>query len=75
MEEIYKTVALKTNIIDVKRITKNIYEKRKKILPANHNDLAEVHKALNDLKPVIKESEPFLLFNDIEKHVIIGIFL
>ncbi|KAL4103449.1 hypothetical protein QTP88_018826 [Uroleucon formosanum] len=55
MEEICKTPALNTNIIDVQRIKKNIYEKRKKILPANPNNLAGVHKALNDTKPVTKE--------------------
>jgi len=63
---------LNTNTIDVQRIGKNIYEKRKKILPANPNDLAGVHKALDDMKPVTKEGEPFLFFNDdIEKNVFI----
>jgi len=71
MEEICKTPALNTNIIDVQRISKNIYEKRKKILPANPDDLAGVHKALDDMKPVTKEGEPFLLINDIEKNVVI----
>ncbi|KAL4112292.1 hypothetical protein QTP88_016108 [Uroleucon formosanum] len=55
MEEICKTPALNTNIIDIQRIRKNIYEKRKKNLPANPNDLAGVHKALDDMKPVTKD--------------------
>jgi len=38
MEEICKTPELNTNIIDVQRISKNIYEKRKKILPANPDE-------------------------------------
>lgn len=71
MQEICKNTSSNANIIDVKRISKNIYEKRKKILPAVPKDLAGVHKALEDTKPVTKEGEPFLLFNDIEKHVII----
>jgi len=71
MQEICKNLSSNANIIDVKRISNNIYEKRKKILPAVPKDLTGVYEALEDMKPVTKEGEPFLLFNDIEKHMII----
>ncbi|KAL4147796.1 hypothetical protein QTP88_002145 [Uroleucon formosanum] len=66
MEEICKTPALNTNIIDVQRIRKNIYETRKKILPANPNDLAGVHKSLDDMKPVTKEGFKMAIHKAVE---------
>lgn len=56
MEEICKTPELNTNIINVQRISKTIFEKREKILP----DLAGIqYKALDDMKSVTKEGELF----------------
>ncbi|KAF0757884.1 Uncharacterized protein FWK35_00013416 [Aphis craccivora] len=56
---------------DVKRLRKNIYDARKKVLPANPKNIAEVHETLNNLNTNTKQGEPFLLINDEEKHIII----
>jgi len=56
---------------DVKRLRKNIYDARKKVLPTNPKNIAEVHETLININTNTKQGEPFLLINDEEKHIII----
>jgi len=57
---------------DVKRlIRKNIYDAHRKVLLENLKNIAEVHATLSNISPKTKQSEPFLLINDEEKHIII----
>jgi len=49
---------------DVKRLRKNIYDARKKVLPANPKNIAEVHKTLININTNTKQGKPFLLIND-----------
>lgn len=56
---------------DVKRLRKNIYDARKKVLPANPKNIEEVHETLININTNTKQGEPFLLINDEEKHIII----
>lgn len=56
---------------DVKRLRKNIYDARKKVLSANPKNIAEVHETLININTNTKQGEPFLLINHEEKHIII----
>jgi len=56
---------------DVKRLRKSIYDARKKVLPENPKNIAEVHETLSNISTNTKQFEPFLQINDEEKHIII----
>jgi len=56
---------------DVKRLRKNIYDARRKVLPENPKNIAEVHATLSNISPKTKQAEPFSLINDEEKQIII----
>jgi len=46
---------------DVKRLKKNIYDARRKVLSENPKNIAEVHATLSNISPKTKQGEPFLL--------------
>lgn len=56
---------------DINRIRKNMYENRRKTLPANPKSIAEVHQALNVMNIETKQKENFLLLNDKNKNIMI----
>lgn len=56
---------------DIKRLRKNIYEARRKVLPANPKNLQEVHEYLGAMDLKTKQGEDFLLINDQQKNIVI----
>jgi len=56
---------------DIKRIRKNVYDVRRKVLPACPTSLEEVHLSLEKMHLKTKQGEPFLLVNDKEHNIII----
>jgi len=56
---------------NIKRIRKNVYEARRKVLPACPTSLEEVHLSLEKMHLKTKQGEPFLLVNDKENNIII----
>jgi len=56
---------------DIKRLGKNIYEARRKVLPAKPTNLQEVHEFLEILDLKTKQGEDFLLINDKQKNIVI----
>lgn len=56
---------------DIKRIRKNVYDARRKVLPSCPTSLEEVHSSLEKMDIKTKQGEPFLLVNDTEKNIII----
>lgn len=56
---------------DIKRLRKNIYEARRKVLPAKPTNLQEVHEFLETLDLKTKQGEDFLLINDKQKNIVI----
>lgn len=63
--------SLKFNTTEIKRIRKNIYEARRKILPACPTNLEEVNLSLEKMDLYTKQGEPFLHVNDKEKNIVI----
>lgn len=54
---------------DIKRLRKNIYDARKKVLPENPKNIAEVHETLSNINT--KQGKPFLLINNEEKLILV----
>ncbi|KAF0687813.1 Uncharacterized protein FWK35_00035060 [Aphis craccivora] len=70
-ELIHNECVKEITINDINRIRKNMYENRRKTLPANPKSIAEVHQALNVMNIETKQKENFLLLNDENENIII----
>jgi len=55
----------------IKRLRKNIYEARRKVLPAKPTNLQKVHEFLETIDLKTKQGEDFLLINDQQKNIVI----
>jgi len=62
---------LQFTTMDIKRIRKNVYDARCKVLPSCPTSLEEIHSLLEKMHIKTKQGEPFLLVNDKEKNIII----
>ncbi|KAF0715361.1 MULE domain-containing protein, partial [Aphis craccivora] len=71
LREIGQSSCTTISVNDVDRVRKNMYESRRKILPANPTSIQSVHDSLRNMNILTKQGEPFLLLNDDSKNVLI----